>query len=74
MTMERHPKIDELTTTHSGDELLTLPGVYTWVIVSSEGNKPSFFYKRVLSKQELQTKHNNILYDLCKDPHAACSW
>jgi hypothetical protein len=68
---ERSEYIDKITPLLEFDEL-SEPGMYVYVIVSSasakypyEPNTPTLFYKEVLSNQEIQTKHNDLLYDIC---------
>lgn len=68
---ERSKHIDKITPLLEFDEL-SEPGMYVYVIVSSTSaqepyvsNTPTLFYKEVLSNQEIQTKHNDLLYDIC---------
>jgi hypothetical protein len=64
-TPKRSPFIDKITYILEGDELISEPGVYTYIIVKNpKNNKPILFSKRVISLQEIQTKHNDLLSDL----------
>ena len=68
---ERSLQINKITYLLDHDELVE-PGIYVYVIVSSTSaqspyvsNTPTLFYKETLSNQEIQTKHNDLLYDIC---------
>ena len=64
-TPKRSPFIDKMTYVLEGDELISEPGVYVYIIVKNpKNNKPILFSKRVISLQEIQTKHNDLLSDL----------
>jgi len=72
---KRSPFIDKITYILEGDELISEPGVYVYVIVGNPDIKlsyedkdklpmPMLFSKRVVSPQEIQTKHNDLLTDV----------
>jgi hypothetical protein len=62
---KRSPFIDKITYILEGDELISEPGVYVYVIVGNPiNNKPILFSKKVVSPQEIQTKHNDLLSDV----------
>jgi hypothetical protein len=46
------------------------PGVYVWMITTDTSDNIHLYAKKTILFQEIQTKHNNILYDLSnnKDP------
>lgn len=67
----RNNRIDKITPLLEHDELVE-HGIYVYVIVSSTSaqspyfsNTPTLFYKETLSNQEIQTKHSDLLYDIC---------
>ena len=62
---KRSPFIDKITYILQGDELISEPGVYVYAIVGNPtNNEPMLFSKRVVSPQEIQTKHNDLLTDI----------
>uniref|UniRef100_A0A6C0HIT4 Uncharacterized protein n=1 Tax=viral metagenome TaxID=1070528 RepID=A0A6C0HIT4_9ZZZZ len=42
------------------------PGIYTWILCSLE-NKFVIFFKRTIIANEIRSKHNDILEDVCRD-------
>ena len=59
--------IDKITSLLVDDEIISEPGFYVYVIVSNpENSSPMLFAKRIISSQEIQTKHNDLLSDIGK--------
>ena len=59
--------IDKITPLLEDDEIISEPGFYVYVIVSNpENSSPMLFAKRIISSQEIQTKHNDLLSDIGK--------
>lgn len=74
----RNPQIDKITPLLQHDELVE-DGIFVYVIVSFSSalspfssalspyspDTPTLFFKQTLSSQEIQTKHSDVLYDIC---------
>jgi hypothetical protein len=56
--MEKIPIIRNLEVTEASD------GVYTWLIFTDKKGKPQFVSKKVMTIQEISTKHSHIILDI----------
>jgi hypothetical protein len=64
-TEEMSKILYEKTSLLEGDEIISEPGIYTYVVIIDPNNKePKLYAKRIFNKLEISTRHHDILINL----------